>query len=106
VALRQHPKFIMSSTLSQFDMIDIIWDNRATELKNALQSGLDHSIAHKSKFSYKSMSYKRLDSFADSMRFSQKTSMKSMSYDHAGGADGALSKTCVQSDGLRCQCNY
>jgi ankyrin repeat protein len=34
-------KFIMSSTLSQFDMIDIIWDNRATELKNALQSGLD-----------------------------------------------------------------
>jgi hypothetical protein len=46
------------------------------------------------------MSYKRLDSSADSMRSSQKISIKSIIYDQAGGADGGLSKTCVQSDAL------
>jgi hypothetical protein len=56
-----------------------------------------HSIARKSEFPYKSMSYNRLDASADSMRLSPTTSM---TYDHVGGADGGPSKTCLQSDGF------
>jgi hypothetical protein len=38
------------------------------------------------------MIYKRLDASADSMRIGATTSMKSMTYDHVGGADGACSR--------------